>query len=56
MHNYVVCYCQDVGQILKVGATNVFQSNRSGILLAICFLYLSSKFVGNIGGNDVVGV
>ena len=35
---------------------NVFQSNRRGFLLVKCSLYLSSKFVGKFGGNDVVEV
>ena len=38
------------------GATNVLQSDRRGILLVKCSLYLSSKFVGKFGGNDVVEI
>ena len=35
---------------------NVFHTNRRGILLFNCSLYLSSKCVGKFGGNDVVDV
>ena len=41
---------------LRGVTTNAIQSNRRGILLVKCSLYLSSKFIGKFGGNDVVGV
>ena len=33
------------------GATNVFQSNRRGMLLVECSRYLASRFEGTFGGN-----